>query len=108
MKNLSIDDLKVMWVVGAAERLATLGIFSSDVPLKIASDAIDTYIQIDDVRDCLFEDDKEVAMIFEVMARTESCEEIDKESMDDMIDLILEYKNNRTQLVKHALSYGGV
>lgn len=108
MKNPSLDDLKLMWVVGAAERLATLGIFNSDVPLKISSDAIDIFIQIDDVRECLFEDDKEVAMIFEVMARSESQENIEKDDMDDMIDIMLEYKNNRTQLVKHALEFSGI
>ena len=105
LSDLTIDDMKLMWVVGAAERLATLGIIGGEIPLRVTPDGIDTYLQIDEKRNMLFESDIEVAMIFEVIAKSQSEEEIDKEDMDDMIDLLLEYKNNRTQLVKYALSY---
>lgn len=103
--QLTIDDCKVMWVVGAAERLATLGMFNSDVPLQLTAEAVDTFIEIDKYRDKLFPNDFEVAQIFKVMATCESAEEIEDDDMSRMIDLILEYKNNRTELVKYALSH---
>ena len=101
--NLSINDLKVMWVVGAAERLGTLGIFNSDVPLRISSEHIDTFIKIHEMRNIIFENDNEVATIFEVMARTESSEIISEENMKTMIKMILEYKNNPNRIVKKSL-----
>lgn len=104
-KQLSRLEAQVMWVVGAAERLATLGVFDSNVPLRIASNAIDEFLLIDEYRNRVFESDEQVAEIFKTMARCESEEEIDDESMSAMVDLILDYKNDREHLVKYALSH---
>ena len=35
LSDLTINDMKVMWVVGAAERLATLGVIGGNIPLQI-------------------------------------------------------------------------
>lgn len=102
--QLTIDECKVMWVVGAAERLATLGMLSPDLPLKLSASAVDYFIEIDNLRDKLFQSDFEVAQIFKVIAKTENCEEVSDEDMNSIVELILEYKNNRTELVKYALS----
>lgn len=104
-KQLSRLEAQVMWVVGAAERLATLGVFDGNVPLRIASNAIDEFLLIDEYRNRVFESDEQVAEIFKTMARCESEEEIDDESMNTMVDLILDYKNDRERLVKYALSH---
>ena len=102
--QLTVDECKVMWVVGAAERLATLGMLSPDVPLKLSQDAISDYLEIDEYRDHLFESDFEITQIFKALAESENNEEVDPEDINSVIDLILEYKNNRTELVKYALS----
>lgn len=105
---LSIADCKVMWVVGAAERLATLGLIGGDIPLRLTPEAIDQYLELDEYRNILFESDFEVAQIFKCIAETESSVEIDKEDMDQLVFLMLEFKNNREKLVKYALTHASV
>lgn len=102
--QLTIDEYKVLWVVGATERLATLGILSPDIPMKLTSSAVDTFMELDNVRDKLFPDDNEIGAIFRAMARCENAEEVSDSENDAIVDLILEYKNDRTRLVKYALS----
>jgi hypothetical protein len=102
---LTVPEMKVMWVVGAAERLATLGMLSSDIPMKLTPDAVDYFIEIDNHRNLLFPDDFEIAQIFLAIAKAENECEVSDDDMNDIIKLILEYKNNRTELVKYALSH---
>ena len=106
--GISIVDCKVLWVIGAAERLATLGLIGGDIPLRLTPEAIDDYLEIDEYRNILFENDFEVAQIFKCIAETESSVEIDKEDMDQLVFLMLEFKNNREQLVKYALTHASV
>jgi hypothetical protein len=106
--QLSVDECKVMWVVGAAERLATLGMLSPDIPLRLSADAVDDYLEIDNHRDILFESDFEVASIFNALASDVNDEEVEPDDLRDIVDLILEYKNNRTEIVKYALSHQSV
>jgi len=93
-----------MWVVGAAERLATLGLLGGDVPVRISPDGIDQYLEIDEHRDYLFQSDFEIAQIFKAVAENHSEDEIDSEDMNVMIDLLVDYKNCREDVVKYALS----
>ena len=103
--NLNVNECKVLWVVGAAERLATLGLLSPDIPMKLTADAVDDFIEIDENVDLLFPNDFEIASIFRQIASSENEYEVDKEDTNQVIRLILEYKNNRTELVKYALSH---
>ena len=102
--NLSVNECKVIWVVGALERLATLGMLNSDVPLTLTQDAIDDYISIDNDRQYLFESDFEIAQIFRAIANENNEREVDEESMCNIIQLLLNYKNDREELVRYALS----
>lgn len=104
MTELSIDECKVMWVVGALQRLATLGMIGPDIPLKLTPEAVDDYLEIDNHRDLLFESDFEIATIFNALTKDECDEEPEPDDVDAIVDLILEYKNNRTEIVKFALS----
>jgi hypothetical protein len=104
--QLSIDECKIMWVVGALERLATLGLLGPDVPLKLSAHAVEDYIQIDEHRELLFESDFEIASIMTALINDECDPEVqDPEDTNLLIDLLLEYKNNRTEIVKYAISY---
>ena len=103
--QLSIDECKVMWVVGAAERLATMGLLSPDIPMKLTSDAVDDFIEIDNDVDLLFPNEFEIAQIFKEIANSHNEYEVDSEDTNQIIRLILEYKNNRTELMKYALSH---
>lgn len=103
--QFSIDECKIMWVVGALERLATLGMIGPDVPMKLTSNAVETYLQIDEYREHLFESDFEIASIFTELVNCECDPELQKpEDVKPLIDLLLQYKNNRTEIVKFALS----
>ena len=104
-RQMQIFEYKVMWVVGALERLATLGLIGSNIPLKLTSDAVETYLLIDENRELLFDSDFEIASIFTELA-TEECDE-DTQKQEDIkpiIELLLDYKNNRTDIVKYALT----
>lgn len=101
--QLTVDECKVMWVVGALERLATLGLIGADVPLKLSADAVEDYLEIDEHRELLFESDFEIASIFTALANDES-EDTDPDDIKPIIDLLLEYKDNRTEIVRYALS----
>jgi hypothetical protein len=104
--QLSIDECKIMWVVGALERLATLGLIGPNVPLQLTGDAIEDYIQIDEYREHLFESDFEIATIFTALANDECDPEFQNpEDTNPIIKLLLEYKDNRTEIVKYALSH---
>jgi len=104
-RQMTIPEIKILWIVGAAERLATLGMLSSDIPMKLSADAVDYFIEIDNHRNLLFPDDFEIAQIFRIIAKSENECEVSDDDMNDIIKLILEYKNNRTELVKYALSH---
>ena len=104
--QLSIDECKIMWVVGALERLATLGLIGPNVPLQLTGDAIEDYIQIDEHRELLFDSDFEIASIFTALANDECDPEVqDPEDIKPIIKLLLDYKDNRTEIVKYALSH---
>lgn len=102
--SFSVDECKVLWVVGALERLATLGVLNSDVPLTLSQDAIDDYISIDNDRQYLFESDFEIAQIFRAVANSSNERDVDEDDMCSVIELLLHYKNDREELVKYALS----
>ncbi len=103
--QMTIGECKVMWVVGALERLATLGMIGPDIPLRLTPEAVDDYVEIDNHRNLLFESDFEIASIFTALAKDECDEEPSPDDVDAIVDLILEYKNNRTEIVKFALSH---
>jgi hypothetical protein len=103
--QLTVDECKVMWVVGALERLATLGLLSPDIPTRLTADAIDIFIEIDRDVDLLFSSDYEIASIFREIASTFNEREVDENDMRSIVNLILEFKNNRTEMVKYALSH---
>ena len=103
--NLNLAQQKVMWIIGACERLASLGLLSKNVPAVVTQEAIDNYLEIDENRNYLFENDYEVVLLFRGIVDTLCEPEIDDETFYDVVELLLEYKNNRDEVVKYALSH---
>lgn len=103
MIKLNIMEVKVLWVVGALERLATLGFLNQDVPMQLTSKAIDDFILIDEYRQDIFANEDEITQIFKSIVGDDDVTCADDE-IQPIVDLILQYKNNRTDLVKYALS----
>jgi hypothetical protein len=79
-----------------------------DIPLKLTPEAVDDYLEIDNHRDLLFESDFEIATIFNAITKDECDEQPEPDDVDAIVDLILEYKNNRTEIVKFALSHQSI
>ena len=102
--NLSIDECKVLWVVGAAERLATMALLSPNIPMNLTSDAVEDFMEIDRDVNLLFPNEFEIASIFRKIASRHNECEVDEANTNQIVHLILEYKNNRTELMKYALS----
>lgn len=102
--SYSIGD-KILWIVGSLERLATLRLLDSNVPMKVSQNAIDHYLSLDEDRDSLFQDELEFASILVSLVKSES----DPVPLDDEIvglcELVSQYKDNREETVKFALSH---
>lgn len=104
MNLLIRENLQVLWVFGALERLATLG-YLNDVPIYVGEAGIDAYIYADDSRHILFEDQSDVGRIFKLIANDKQIIEqpISESESESIVRLLLEYKNNRENLVKEGL-----
>ena len=61
-KTNTIECNQVLWVVGALERLATLGMLTTP-PHVVSSGAIDLFIDLDDARYALFPDNQVIEEI---------------------------------------------
>lgn len=105
MKSLlNLRELQMMWIVGATERLVSLGIMNPNLPLRLVPEAQEIYLVLDDekTRRALYNCDEEVMAIFSAMVNSE-CPEIDNSTIDVVGKLLLKYKNNREEVVKDAL-----
>jgi hypothetical protein len=98
----SMECNQIFWVVGALERLATLGMLE-EPPLKVSQDAIDAFISLDEVRDYLFQDNSTLKEIVSELVydfnRTK-----DSNVIDGLTHLLIDYKDNRERIIKYALS----
>lgn len=102
--SYSIQD-KLLWMVGALERLATLGLLNPDVPMKVSSSAIDRYLSLDEDRDNLFQDELEFASILVSLVKSESDPVPSDDEIVDLCELVSQYRDNREETVKFALSH---
>lgn len=100
--KLSLGESQVLWITGACERLVGLGLLC-DVPIAINIDSIDEYLLIDDYRHLLFDSDFEMVSIFKSMYEifNEGC--FDQEEFNMIVNMLLEFKNDRESLVAFAL-----
>ena len=91
---------QVLWVFGAMERLCTLGLLQ-DTRVQITQKAIDLFLLIDENRDILFDRDEHFVSLVKLV-----CKDFDAQDdqVDDIVDMVREYKNNRTTLVQFSLA----
>lgn len=104
MSNVDTMECNQMfWVVGALERLATLGMLE-EPPLKVSQDAIDNFISLDEVRDYLFESNNTLKEIVSYLVYDFNHTK-DPEVVNGLTHLLIDYKDNRERLVKYALTH---
>lgn len=99
---MTLQEAQVMWMLGALERLATFG-FIQETPYQVSQQGIDTFIQLDEYRDKLFESDNELKGLLSVILSSENGVK-DEDLLDGMFVLVKDYKDNREHIVKYALS----
>ena len=100
-KTNTIECNQVLWVVGALERLATLGMLTTP-PHVVSSGAIDLFIDLDDARYALFPDNQVIGEI--VGALVYDCNRsVDVDLVDGITHLVVDYKDNRDRIMKYAL-----
>lgn len=90
---------QVLWVYGALERLSTLG-FVENPQMQITQKAIDLFVQIDEKREILFDKDDHFVSLVKLVCKDFNTQE---DQVDDILDLVRAYKDNRTQLVQFSL-----
>ena len=103
-EQLTLNECKMLWIFGALERLQSLG-FMNGPMYRVAPKAIDMFIEIDECRDFLFQTDEEVLDLFKLVVKMESEEQPDEVEMNQLCELVLEYKNNRDVMMKFALEH---
>lgn len=103
-KQLTLQDYKVLWIFGVAERLQSLG-FIDGAGYRISQNSIDLFIEIDEHRNDLFPDDEEVVELFKTMVKMESEIQPDEHDLNQMCEFVLEYKNHRERMMKFALEH---
>lgn len=99
----SMEHNQLFWVVGALERLATLGMLK-EPPLRVSQDAIDMFVSLDDVRDYLFPDKNTIKEIVSCLVYDFNHTK-DPDVIDSLTHLLIEYKDDRERIVKYALSH---
>jgi len=92
---------QILWICGAAERLVGLGLLSS-TPIVVSPDAIDTYLAIDEYRDLLFDSNYEIVHILRVIYERFN-QEVVEEEFRMLVNMLIEYKEDRSGIVKFAL-----
>lgn len=98
----SIETNKVLWVIGALERLSYLGMLS-EPPVRVSPDAIDDFIELDEVRDCLFVDENEIPEIVKELVY-EFNGKFNPNLVKELSNLVISYKNDRDRMVKYAFN----
>ena len=92
---------QVLWVVGAIERLATLGMLKTP-QLVVSSGAIDLFIDLDDARYVLFPDNQVIEKIVGALVYDYN-RSVDVDLVDGITHLVVDYKDNRDRIMKYAL-----
>lgn len=97
--DFTLEQKRIMWVVGSLERLGGLGYFN-EIGYKVDKDCIDLYWELDDIRDYLFESNEQIFTILIVLLEESN---MDLEGIKRIYDLVLDYKENRKNVVSYAM-----
>lgn len=98
--TFTIEEKKILWVVGSLERLAGLGYFT-EIGYKVDQECVDLYWELDDIRDYLFDDEEEMFNILMCLLEESN---ITLDEIKEIYNLIISYKNNRNKVFTFALN----
>ena len=101
----SMEDKAMLWVFGALERLANLG-YLENPPYHICPDRIDLFEEFDSYCQCLFESEAEFEDLLERICQSIAMD--DEDQIKVVTQLVRDYRDNRTELVRFALAVNGL
>lgn len=96
----TLEEKKILWVVGSLERLAGLGYFT-EIGYKVDQECVDLYWELDDIRDYLFGDEEEMFNILMCLLEESN---IALDEIKEIYNLIISYKNNRNKVFTFSLN----
>ena len=97
----SMKDKAMLWVFGALERLAHLG-YLKNPPYHICPEKIDLFEEFDSYCQCLFESEAEFEDLLERICQSIAMD--DEDQIKVVTQLVRDYRDNRTELVRFALT----
>ena len=92
---------RAFWAYGALERLAHLG-YLENPPCHICPDRIDLFEEFDSYCQCLFESEAEFEDLLERICQSIAMD--DEDQIEVVTQLVRDYRDNRTELVRFALT----
>lgn len=94
----SLEEKRILWVIGSLEKLGGLGFFSS-IPLKISESSLDVYWEIDDLRESLIskEDIKQILYCLVIEG------ELEVEDFEVIYQLLITYYENREKIFSYGM-----
>jgi hypothetical protein len=98
MKTDSTEN-RIIWVVGALERLARLGYFS-EVGYTVGEEMIDFYYDLDETREYLFDSDLEIMSILIALMEESNPSSV---MIQEIFNLVVCYKNDRNHVFSYAM-----
>jgi hypothetical protein len=102
--QLTIEEAQFFWVAGAIERLASLGVFSPNVPFTVSPDKVEEFQRIDENINNIFRSDAEVISVFYLIMKNEYKTLPPIDMFERMCLFLMEYKNNRDKLYRNFLN----
>lgn len=100
--KLTKKDYQVLWVFAALERLQNLGMISG-ADYNLTPDGIDRFLEVDDHRHVLFDNEKDFETLVTLICNDKDVAHT-KEEIDDVIQIVRSFRDEREDLVKFALS----
>jgi hypothetical protein len=97
--NHTLEEKKIIWVIGSLERLAGLGYFN-EIGYRVDLDVVDLYWELDDIRDYLFDNEEEM---FNILLCVLDESGMDFDEIKEIHKLILSYKNDRSKVFSFAM-----
>lgn len=97
------QELQFVWVIGAIERLASMGYFTSS-PFRLESASFETFLELNDksVLNELFLNDEEIQSVFQTLIRNFPSSHISDSELREMGKLVVDYKRNPERVFRYS------
>jgi hypothetical protein len=95
------NENRIIWVIGAMERLSWLGYFKA-IGYIVSQDDIDLYYDLDDAREYLFDYDEQIMSYLEGVFYGKN---MSPTTMHEIYTLLVTYKNDRNRVFSYGMNH---